>query len=56
MLEATLTNGTLTIRCKDDASPIRRIEYSVNAGRWILLDAADGIYDSREESASATLI
>jgi len=55
VLEATLTNGALTIRCKDDASPIRRIEYSVNAGRWILLDASDGIYDSREESASATL-
>lgn len=55
VLEATLSGGTLTIQCKDDASPIRRIEYSVNAGRWILLDAADGIYDSREESASTTL-
>ncbi len=55
LLEATLTNGVLTIRCKDDASPVRRIEYSINAGRWILLDAADGIYDSLEESAAASL-
>jgi hypothetical protein len=55
LLEASLSNGTLSIRCKDDVSPIRRIEYSVNAGRWILLDATDGIYDSREESATATL-
>ena len=55
VLEATLNGAALSIRCKDDASPIRRIEYSVNAGRWILLDSTDGIYDSREESASTTL-
>lgn len=55
-LEATLNGTTLSIKCTDTASPIRRIEYSLNAGRWILLEAADGIYDSREESATATLI
>ena len=54
-LEATLSGQTLSIKCTDSASPIRRIEYSMNAGRWILLEAADGIYDSREESATAIL-
>ena len=54
-LEATLNGQTLSIKCTDSASPIRRIEYSINAGRWILLEATDGIYDSREESATATL-
>ncbi len=54
-IEATLNGTTLSIKCTDSASPIRRIEYSINAGRWILLEAADGIYDSREESATATL-
>lgn len=54
-IEATLQNGRLNVKCIDLASPIRRIEYSINAGRWILLEAADGIYDSREESATAVL-
>ena len=55
ILEASLVDNKLTIRCIDTVSPIRRIEYSINAGRWILLDATDGIYDSKEESATATL-
>ena len=54
-LEAILSGQPLSIKCTDSASPIRRIEYSMNAGRWILLEAADGIYDSREESATAIL-
>ena len=55
-IDASLVNGRLSVKCADTASPIRRIEYSINAGRWILMEASDGIYDSREESASATLI
>jgi hypothetical protein len=54
-LEATLTSGRLEIRCVDGVSPIRRIEYSINAGQWVVVDATDGIYDSREERATATL-
>lgn len=42
-------------RASDDASPLRRAEYSVNAGPWILLDPADGIWDSREESFTIRL-
>ncbi|MFZ5927895.1 MAG: SMP-30/gluconolactonase/LRE family protein [Acidobacteriota bacterium] len=43
------------IRVEDSASPIRRAEYSVNAGPWTVLEAADGITDSREESFSVRL-
>lgn len=45
----------LEIRAEDSASPIRRAEYSVNAGPWSVLQAADGITDSREESFSVRL-
>ncbi len=55
LLEAAFTGGRLSVKCTDAASPIRRIEYSINAGRWVLMEADDGIYDSREESASAVL-
>ena len=54
-LEASLNGNTLSIRCSDTASTIRRIEYSINAGRWVVVDATDGIYDSLEESATAPL-
>ncbi len=55
VLEVSYLNGKLNVKCTDAASPIRRIEYSINAGRWVLMEAADGIYDSREETASAVL-
>lgn len=42
-------------RAADDASPIRRAEYSVNAGPWTLAEPADGVWDSREESFSIRL-
>lgn len=45
----------LEVRVEDSASPIRRAEYSVNAGPWTVLEAADGITDSREESYSVRL-
>lgn len=40
----------IEVRVLDDSSPVRRAEYSVNAGPWTVLDAADGICDSREEN------
>ena len=33
----------------DSASPLRRCEYSVDAGHWIPLEAADGVIDSPRE-------
>ncbi|MGQ9917243.1 MAG: hypothetical protein ACUVS7_07485 [Bryobacteraceae bacterium] len=45
----------IEIRATDSASPIRRAEYSVNAGPWTVLEAADGITDTREESFSVRL-
>ena len=39
----------IEIRVEDAASAVRRAEYSVNAGPWTVLEAADGITDSREE-------
>lgn len=45
----------LEVRVEDSASPIRRAEYSVNAGPWTVLEAADGITDGREESFSVRL-
>lgn len=50
-VEARLEGDVLTIRARDEASPVRRVEYAVNAGRWVIVDAADGIYDSLEETA-----
>ncbi|MEJ5370075.1 MAG: hypothetical protein WHT08_17335 [Bryobacteraceae bacterium] len=45
----------LEIRAEDSASPIRRAECSVNAAPWTVLEAADGITDSREESFTLRL-
>ncbi len=45
----------LDVRVDDSASPIRRAEYSVNAGPWTVLEAADGITDGREESFTVRL-
>jgi sugar lactone lactonase YvrE len=35
---------------RDDSSPIRRAEYSVDGGRWEEVHPVDGINDSREET------
>jgi sugar lactone lactonase YvrE len=45
----------LEVRAEDAASAIRRAEYSVNGGPWTVLEAADGITDSREEAFSIRL-
>jgi hypothetical protein len=54
-LTLSQANGTLTLKVADDASPIRRLEYSLNGGPWRGVDTADGILDSRDESASISL-
>lgn len=54
-LEATLNGAQLRVTATDTASSIRRIEVSVNAGPWQILDPTDGIFDSLSEVAGATL-
>jgi sugar lactone lactonase YvrE len=39
----------LEVRAEDAASALRRAEYSIDAGPWILLEALDGITDGRTE-------
>jgi hypothetical protein len=51
VVEMKLEGTMLNVRATDTASPIRRIEYSVNAGRWVVAEAADGLFDSLEEAA-----
>lgn len=42
--------AVITVTAQDDASPLRRAEYSVNAGPWHLVESADGITDGRSET------
>lgn len=46
---------TLTVTATDATSPIRRAEYSLDAGPWTPLDAADGILDSLSERIEVRL-
>jgi hypothetical protein len=38
------------VSVRDDASPIRELELSVDAGRWEEVHPSDGIADSLDES------
>ena len=42
--------GSVTVRITDELSPIGKVEYSLDADKWILLTPADGIADSRDET------
>ena len=45
-------NGTtleLEVDAVDAASPLRRAEYSLDAGPWTPIEAADGLIDSQRE-------
>jgi hypothetical protein len=47
----TTTNGNdVTVQITDALSPIGRVEYSIDAEKWIPITPADGIADSREET------
>jgi hypothetical protein len=40
---------TLNFKAEDNVTPLRKCEYSVDAGPWQPLEAADGITDSKQE-------
>lgn len=46
---ATQAGVEIDVEARDDASAVRRAEYSLNGGPWRGVDAADGIADSRVE-------
>lgn len=42
--------GYVTVRITDELSPIGKVEYSLDAEKWIRLTPVDGIADSRDET------
>jgi hypothetical protein len=47
--DARATPNVVVFTVRDGHSPIQRVEYSYNAGRWNLAYPVDGLLDSREE-------
>jgi hypothetical protein len=45
----------LDVEAVDAASPLRRCEYSIDAGPWTPLEAVDGVIDSPQESFQVRL-
>lgn len=39
----------ISFEARDAASPLRRCEYSLDAARWVPMEAADGVIDSQQE-------
>lgn len=57
-LSAPIRSGAdteIVVAAADAASPLRRAEYSLDAASWKLLDADDGITDSRSEKFTLKL-
>jgi hypothetical protein len=54
-LTATLDHGHIRVTVRDSASPVRKLEMSIDAGRWEEVRPADGIADSLEESYDVPL-
>jgi len=42
--------GDVTVHITDDLSPVGKVEYSIDADKWIRLTPVDGIADSRDET------
>jgi len=49
-ISVTEKGDDVIVRVTDDASPVGKVEYSIDAQRWIRLTPADGIADSRDET------
>jgi hypothetical protein len=47
--------GRIRVSVRDDASPVRKLELSIDAGRWEEVHPVDGIADSLEESYEIAL-
>jgi hypothetical protein len=43
------TTAEIDVRAVDAASPLRRAEYSLDAGTWVPLESLDGVVDGSEE-------
>lgn len=43
-------SAEITVNAVDSASPLKRAEYNLDAGPWILMEPVDGILDERGES------
>jgi len=54
-LRRTGTGFEIEFEASDSASALRRAEYSVDAGRWIPVQAADGVLDSLQEKFQLVL-
>jgi hypothetical protein len=50
-IDAKKISGTI----EDSFSPIKKIDYSVDGGEWILVSAGDGIFDDRREGLSFSI-
>jgi hypothetical protein len=50
-IDAKKISGTI----EDSFSPIKKIDYSVDGGEWILVGAGDGIFDDRREGLSFSI-
>jgi hypothetical protein len=49
-IASSVNGGDVVIRVTDKLSPIGKVEYSIDAQKWIRLTPVDGIADSPEES------
>ncbi len=49
-VEPTAKGHQIRFVSRDDISPIRSVEYSVNSGGWSMVFPSDGIADSKEEN------
>jgi hypothetical protein len=47
---AQATGGRVRVQVKDDSSPVRRTEYSVDGSAWEEVHPTDGISDTPEET------
>jgi hypothetical protein len=49
-IEIGQSGGDVVVRVRDERSPVGKVEYSIDAERWIPILPDDGIADSRDES------
>jgi hypothetical protein len=48
-------SASVEFEAADSASPLRRCEYSLDAGTWVPVEAADGVIDSQRERFALTV-